>query len=476
MKIKTLDCIIPCPASMRASDGTLLIRNAKTYYIESPLAEFEFRLKEMGAYYGLNLDSGEKESADIIIFIDSNLGHDAWTIKITDSRVEINGGDKSGVLYALSAFSQMLAIAFCQGEIYAELDCGFIMDKPRFSWRGFMLDSARHFQRKETIKAVIRLMAYYRLNVFHWHLTDSSGWRFQSDTAPELDSWGTIDSGQYSKADLREIADYAAAHYIEIIPEIDVPGHSGRFLQVYPQYSCFPSESSHEFCLGNQEGREKIKNILLELFEIFPDSKYIHIGGDEACSDNWEKCPRCQQAMKDKNLTSVRELEHDFMLEISRFVSDHKRTPIVWGICSDLRYPKDTMIQAWLDFREPLRVKETGNKVIYSLHSSLYFDYPANLGEPYEPGMSELSEKAVYMTEPYVLWEDAVKDIILGTEACLWTERVPEWRIMQKIIPRLSAYSECAWSQMGNKQYNDFKRRKDALDAAGFNDFMRTLG
>ena len=169
----------------------------------------------------------------------------------------------------------------------------------------------------------------------------------------------------------------------------------------------------------------------------------------------------------------MRELENDFMTGITRYIVSKNRTPMMWGTCSGQIYPADTIMQAWLDIREPLRIAPNKNKVVYSVHTSLYFDYPANQSEPLESWMFELTEKGVYMTDPYILWEKELSDIILGPEACLWTETIPQWRFIPKLLPRLSAYSECAWSRNGKKDYYDFVRRKEYLEAAGYYEYLR---
>ena len=171
----------------------------------------------------------------------------------------------------------------------------------------------------------------------------------------------------------------------------------------------------------------------------------------------------------------MRELENAFMVELSRFIVKSGRTPMIWGTCSGQIYPDDTIIQIWLDIREPLKVAPHGNKMIYSVHSSLYFDYPANLSEPWETWMFALDEKGVYMTDPYIIWADQVKDHILGTEACLWTETIPQHRVFAKLFPRIIAYSECAWSKPEKKSWSDFIRRKELLEAAGYFDYMKGL-
>ena len=317
------------------------------------------------------------------------------------------------------------------------------------------------------------MLAHFRINVFHWHLTDNQGWRFPGKTIPLPDGRGTWSDGQYTADELRDVARYAREQGIRIVPEIDVPGHSSRLLERYPQYACRPDAPGREWCLGNPESLEFMKRLFSELMDLFPDSPVIHIGGDEADTAAWEACPKCQAAMKEKKFRTMRELENDFMIRLSRFIVEKGRTPVIWGTCSGQVYPPDTIVQVWLDIREPLKVAPHGNKIIYSVHNSLYFDYPANLSEPWENWMFELSERGVYMTDPYVIWPDKVRDSILGTEACLWTETVPRHCVMSKIFPRIFAYSECAWSLPEKKSYAELVRRRELLEAAGLIDYLR---
>ncbi len=473
MKHTTLDTILPVPFSVRSLDGTMPLSELKTIQAPANLDFIRDELLRMGGYFGIRLMPVSDPDADLVVKHNPSLADGAWNLRVDSSAIQMEANDRSGFFYASAALAQMICSALIRGPVKAALNCGEISDRPRFAWRGFMLDSARHFQSKETVKAVIRLMAYHRLNVFHWHLTDNQGWRIASDLVPELSGLAALSAGQYSLGDLREVAEFAESLGIQIIPEIDIPGHSKGLLEHYPQYACDPSSPGKEYCLGNPESRAFLKKIFEELLAVFPNSKIIHLGGDEAETEHWDRCPVCQAAIREKGLKNSRELEHDFMLEMTRFLVERGRTPMVWGICSDLAYPSDTILQAWLDIREPLRTAPHGNKVVYSVHNSFYFDYPANLSEPHETWMFELPEQGIYMADPYVIWENQLKNILLGPEACLWTETVPEWRVMQKIFPRLAAYSECAWSPADKKDWHDFLRRKEFLEAAGYSDYLK---
>jgi hexosaminidase len=272
-----------------------------------------------------------------------------------------------------------------------------------------------------------------------------------------------------------KIARLGQKNNIKIIPELDIPGHSKMILSSRSIFACDPENPGREYCLGNAEGKEFIKKLLDEVMELFPESKIIHVGGDEAETSAWEKCPKCLAAMKEKGFKNMRELENDFMVELANFVLSQGRTPMIWGPGIEQIYPAETIIQTWLNLRDTLRFHSHGNKVVHSVHSSLYFDYPANLNEYWESWMVELTEQGVYMTDPYFKWYEQLKDTVLGLEACLWTETAPQHRIMPKLFPRIFAYAESAWSQEENKNWNDYLRRKNKLEASGYLDFIKDI-
>ena len=470
----TFACLIPAPQRICVDEkNSLKISDINSFFAENIFNEFADDIRELFADFYLKSEAAaDSENAQFTLRLNSALPPEAFSIVVTTQGITLSASDRAGIIYALSACRQMFFAAMICGPLNARLNCGQVEDFPRFAFRSFHLDSARHFQNTAVIKRMLKLMSQFRLNYFHWHLVDSQGWRLQLKTTAGLENKYTSTPGFYTADNIKEIIDFAARLNISIIPEVDFPGHSLGTLQYFPQYACINAEKPREFCLGNPESKMFIKNVLREIMDLFPASQYIHIGGDEAASTNWDKCPLCQTALKAENCSNIRELENKFMCDIARFVIDSGRQPIIWGTCSGQTYQAQTTIQAWLDIREPLRVAPNGNKVIYSVHTSLYFDYPANLSEPWETWMFELSERGVYMTDPFIIWPDKVKDVIIGTEACLWTETVPQWRVIPKLLPRLYAYSECAWSMPERKDYQDFCRRKELLEAAGYMDYL----
>jgi len=472
MENPILSCIIPAPRMVEfAGNDKLRLSALRGIQAECGLERFAVEAKEMLNGFGVNAAPGAQNG--LRIGLERGLGPESWRLQVGADGILLQGGDEAGVFYALQALTQVVAAALERGPVAAEIEYGTITDSPRFPWRGFMLDSARHFQSVKTVKRVIRMMAAFRLNVLHWHLTDGQGWRFGTGSVSPETSLNLLSAGTYSREDLLDVAAYAKRHCVSIVPEVDVPGHSRSLLHAYPELACDGANPGSELCIGRAETLPFLKRIYADLMDVFADSRYIHFGGDEASTANWEKCPRCQAAMKAHGFSDLRELENHFMRQLTAFAVENGRTPIIWGTGS--KFPENTVIQAWLDIREPHRHIENGCKCIMSVHTSYYFDYPAELSEPHESWMFSLPRESVYMADPYVIWENEWKDRLLGPEACLWTETVPEWRIVQKILPRLRAYAETAWSRPDRKDRHDFLRRSDRLRSAGYEDYLRAL-
>lgn len=475
MTHSTLDILIPAPQSVIPAEGHIALRTIDSFFAVDEGKGAAEELCRGFEWLRLPLRKANVASdVKIRLELQAGLGNEEWQLHIGTDKIAIAAGSQVGLRYAVTALLQMVFYAAMCGTENAYLDCGVVKDAPRFEYRGFMLDSVRHFQKPETICRFLRLLAVNRINKFHWHLTDNQGWRLPSTLAAKVSGHGTTEDGCYSMEDIKKIVSLATELGIQITPEIDVPGHSKLLLTAYPEYTC-EHKPTNEFCIGNPKSLEYIKGIYDELMELFPESPVIHLGGDEAVTDGWEKCPLCQKAMKDKGLKNMRELENAFMAELCRHIVSRGRRPTIWGSCTGQVYSPDTLLQAWLDIREPLRIAPNGNKVIYSVHTSLYLDYPDNAFEPQESWMFALPEEGVYMTDPYVIWEKKVKDTIIGTETCLWTEQVPEWRLFQKVMSRIAAYSEVAWTQPSRKDYHDFSIRKGLLATAGWNEYIASI-
>ena len=255
----TASVLIPAPESMKELCGKLPVSKITTFAVADELAAVAAELEKVFNVLGMNVSRSADKA--IINFKYASLPDGAWQMSITQEGITAAAGDLSGASYAAGALAQMLFAATAKSLPDDALDCAEISDKPRFQWRGFMLDSARHYQDKEFVKKFLRILSVFRINNFHWHLVDSQGWRYPSKYASKLDAKGLWSVGQYTLDDLREVSQCARDLGIRIIPEVDVPGHSRIMLANYPEYTCTPEKPGAEFCIGNPETMAFIKNI-----------------------------------------------------------------------------------------------------------------------------------------------------------------------------------------------------------------------
>jgi hexosaminidase len=294
----TLDCLIPVPESICYVTGNFdCSKLVSVFYKDEPSLIID-RLVEEAAFFGVNL-SVKKDNPSIKLELDNKLDREAFRMTITPLDITISSGSEDGLRYGVSALIQLIAIAFIKGPVGAVIPCGEINDKPRFKWRGFLLDSSRHFHDANHVIKILNIMSHLRLNVLHLHLTDSQGWRIQIETLKGLEAEYSNTPGFYSKSDIRRIVEFAQSLGIKIVPEIDIPGHSKLLLKHYPQFACDPENPGTEICLANLEARETLKKVLLEVFEMFPYSDLIHLGGDEVLTTVWEECEDCKNKMKE---------------------------------------------------------------------------------------------------------------------------------------------------------------------------------
>jgi hexosaminidase len=419
-------------------------------------------------------------------------GEEGYGLEITSKQVLIRANSAAGFFYGVQTLRQLLPP---EAETVAEsrktrewsAPCVAIEDMPRFGWRGLMLDSSRHFQEKEFIEHLLDVMAYHKLNRFHWHLIDANGWRLEIKRYPELakkGSWrGTdarSDSGWYTQEDVREIVAYAKHLHIMVIPEIEMPAHTESALFVFPQLTCTgkaievgepgldyftKNDSNLSYCAGKEATFEFLENVLTEVTQLF-DAPFIHVGGDERPNGSWEQCPDCQARMKAVGAKDEHDLQNYFMRRITDFLATKHRRVISWAVTrSDSYNPKDlddlghdSIIQSWHE--ETRFALSKGWDVINSANRFVYLDYPefSVVGKP--AWMPLLPLEKVYQFEPVpkeVSGDEA--KLIWGGEACLWTEAVPQEKIYGALFPRLLALAEVTWSPAAGKNYEDFAAR-----------------
>lgn len=413
------------------------------------------------------------------------LGDEGYKLCVEEDHVSITAHRSAGIFYGVQTLIQLAAGGNQNGR-GSRVPCVRINDKPRFTWRGLMLDSARHMQSVSEIKQIIDRLAALKLNRFHWHIADDQGWRFEVRKYPRLTSVGAWRGeganrygGFYTQNQVRDIVAYANNRCITVIPEIDMPGHCNAALHAMPELSCSGepinvdaaggleaytrSDGRQLFCAGRDNAISFLKDVLTEVAEVF-DPPYIHLGGDERPADIWSKCPHCNQRMQQLGLANEDELELWFASQIATFVSEElKISTIGWG--DNLKkagMPEGQVVQGWLEGQSAMAAG-MGRQTIHSFHEHVYLDYPwcedSRQGKP--DWMPLLPVEKVYDFEPVPEGLDpASTDLVLGGEAPIWTEYVQTYDLLLKqVMPRLQAFSEVLWSPRASRNYSDFKAR-----------------
>ncbi len=406
---------------------------------------------------------------------------EAYSMKITRNGVKIKASGDAGIFYAFQTLDQMT-----RGGRIKEILCCEINDSPRFRYRGMHFDVSRHFRSVEFLKKQIDAMASFKMNRMHLHLTDGAGWRLQIDAYPRLTEfaawrpqqiwkdWWTADrhyaeegsagayGGYYTKDDIREIIEYAHQRHIEVIPEIEMPGHSEEVLAAYPELGCsgLPYKQA-DFCPGKEKTFEFLETVLSEVIELFP-SEYIHIGGDEAGKGLWKTCPDCQKRMREENLGDVDELQSYMIHRISEFVSSKGRKIIGWDEILDGGLAPGATVMSWRGTQGGIESMAMGHDVIMCPGNFCYLDHAqdAPFREPESIG-GYLSLEIVYGYEPEdVTMPKESLDHLIGVQANLWSEYIPSDQHAEYMYwPRAIALAETGWSSRGNRDYDSFRKR-----------------
>lgn len=395
---------------------------------------------------------------------DQALPAEGYSLTVEPAAITLVHSDDHGAFYGLQTLFQLLE------EGKGSLPCGAYEDAPRYGYRGFMLDVGRHFFPVQEVKKVIDQMARLKLNTLHWHLSEDQGFRIESKKFPrlnEISSWrmenGKKYGGFYTQDEIREVVAYAAEHQIQVIPEIDLPGHTTAIVAAYPELSCSgePAEVvctagifPRILCAGNEKVYEFLFELLDEVCALFP-APYFHIGGDEAPKSEWEKCPRCQEEIRKHGLNNEEELQALFTARLADFLASKGKSIIGWNEILDSGTMRaDAIAQYWTPQGAEASAREVpkGRKFIFSNVNSFYFDYDHAL----------VTLRATYGYEPSILpGQEIPAAQVMGLEAPLWTEYVetPE-RLEEMIFPRMAALAENAWTR--EKDFEDFKTRLHA--------------
>lgn len=431
-------------------------------------------------YFTLGLQDGRKE---------------AYSINVSSDGILVRAVAPEGIYRATRT---LLKSVGTEKTSSVEFPSAEVSDWPRFGYRGLMLDVSRHFSDVEMVKRTIDMLALHQLNIFHWHLTDDQGWRIEIKSHPELTevgAWrddtvvgrylggtdyptdGKRHGGFYTQEQIREIVAYAKERYIEIIPEIDLPGHTSAVLAAYPQLGCEDKEYKvanrwgvirDVLCAGNPASLDLFKDIMDEVCELFP-GKYIHLGGDECVKDRWKACPKCQKKIEELGLKDVGRyskedyLQSWFMGEVASFVQSKGKRVIGWDEILEGVPMDDSVIMSWRGTEGGIAAARMGHDVVMTPTSDMYFDQSQTLASQLEeiPVGGFINVMKVYSYEPLPasLTPEQQKHI-LGCQANVWCEYMPEERIRQyQMLPRLAALSEVQWTMPERKNYKDFLKR-----------------
>ncbi len=490
--------VIPRPVEIKPGSGTFQVTKATTIsYQPECTAEAEYLSWYLGSTAKLELrasphpagQGGQDDSILLVLASGQSSSHpEGYRLDITARGITITGNDQAGCFHGIQTLRQLLPpaldAAVVPGDLALEVPCLSISDYPRFKWRGFMLDECRHFFGKVLAKRMIDILALYKFNKLHWHLTEDEGWRIESKRYPRLHEiaskrplskrWKESPNlgdarwygGYYTHDDIREVIAFARTRHIEVFPEIEMPGHATAPLVAYPEHSCAkPPETvptvgqgnRHAYCAGRPGTYAFLKDVLHEVMDIFGGDK-IHIGGDELPAERWNACPDCQRFMKANGIPDIDILQVHFAAEIAKYLASQGRTTIGWfdfpvdKLLGQGVDPSKLIFQFWVGSEQKMvDFVRKGGQAIVSNHKYMYLDYhhwgiPLKKAYTFDPIPEELEER--YHGQ------------VLGLECPIWTERVPSWqRLDFQVFPRALAYAETGWTPKDLRSYPDFIER-----------------
>ena len=504
--------IVPLPVSYEAQKGKCALSSKTVVYVaeKSLVRPATMFCANVAAEKGLQLSVAEgvaPTKGAIALSIDKSLAEEAYTLVIAKSGVAIKGGSEKAVFYGLQSLRQVIFHA--KGGKSVKVDCMTVKDQPHFGYRGGMLDVCRHIFSVDEVKKFIDILAMHKMNRFHWHLTEDQGWRIEIKKYPNLMKVGSMRKetavglhnkkeapkydgkpygGYFTQDEVREIVRYAAERYIEVIPEIDMPGHMVAALASYPELGCTkgPYEvrtrwgiSKDVLCAGRESTFEFVEGVLAEVLELFP-SKYIHVGGDECPKNRWKECPDCQKRIQEEGLKDEFELQSYFIHRVEKFLAKNGRHLIGWDEILEGGISKTATIMAWRGAKRGIAAAKLGNDVIMTPTHFCYLDYAntTNREKNNEPicggrnGKRPLTLRKAYSLDPYDQLNDYERKFIKGVQGNMWTEYVPNFdHVQHMVLPRIAAIAEVGWTY-GEKNYDDFARRMHLLrklyDKCGF--------
>jgi hexosaminidase len=492
--------IIPMPAQLERQDGVFTLTPAARIVADDSAKDIADQLKQTLADSGVDLkvEPISENVSNAIRFklnagLSKDLGPEGYRLSVTPDGIDIQAPKPAGLFYGMQTLLQLLP-----EDVYGQIPstqtqwtvpCVRIQDVPRFAWRGMHLDVCRHFMPKEFVKKYIDLLALHKMNRFHWHLTDDQGWRIEIKQYPKLTEVGawraesivglnhkpprTFDGkphgGFYTQEDIRDIVEYARKRFITVIPEIEMPGHVQAAIAAYPELGTTGKSvpvltwwGGCEEILNVEESTVLfMQNVLTEVLALF-DSEFIHIGGDEVNKQPWKDSPRVQARMKELNIAAEEELQSWFIHRMDQFLTEHGRRLVGWDEILEGGLAPGATVMSWRGEEGGIKAAEAGHDVIMAPSKFTYFDFCQ--GDPATEPLAypkQLTLETVYSYDPMpAVLEAENRKHILGVQAQIWTEYIPDWRQAEyQAYPRGCALAEVAWSPVESKDYEAFLTR-----------------
>ncbi len=486
--------MIPLPFNLKLEDGNFVINSATKIFAPIDLiavAQYLKKLIKKPTGFSLEDASNVDEPNSINLLLDESLkdlNPEGYLLHISPENIIIKAPQPAGVFYGIQTLRQLLPKEIeSQTEVRDiawDANCLIIEDFPRFKWRGFMFDSGRHFFSIDVIKKYLDLLALFKMNTFHWHLTEDQGWRIEIKKYPKLTEIGSKRSdskiggwtskktrgepheGYYTQDEIREVIQYAEERFIRVIPEIDVPGHSSAAIASYPELGCTKNQIEVPirfgilkdiYCAGQEFTYEFLENVLDEVLALFP-SEIIHIGGDEVPKKHWKNCDICKKKMKEEKLRNYEELQAYLTERISKYIMSKGRRVMGWNEVLNQKTDKNVIGQHWLltGKKKVRKHLDKGGDIVVSNLLRYYLDYsyimtPLRKTYKFEPISKHVAKEK--------------QDQILGIEAPIWTEWVPNTeRLDWQVFPRLIAVAESGWTQKPHKNFKNFRKRLERID------------
>ena len=507
--------IIPSPQKVEFTGGSFKVKGTNFNYgkdidpvviqatgrLADRLYVATGRISTVTSALGVDKNVDIKNLKGVFLLKDESLPAEGYTIEISSKAVKICAPDRNGFLYALTSFKQLLPLSVWKGGTDTKSKWSVpacrISDVPRFNYRGLLLDCCRYFFSVDEVKKVLDVMAVYKLNVLHWHLTEDQGWRVQISKFPKLTEIGAYRDGTqikgdrehhdgkryggyYTKAEIAEVVKHADALGITVIPKIDLPGHMLGALAAYPNLGCTGGPysvwtrwgvSKDVLCVGKESTFDFIFGVLDEICEMFP-SKYIHVGGDECPKDSWKACPVCQAKIAelglkdDENGTKEQRLQNYVTARVQEYLAAKGRKIIGWDEILEGDLAQGATVMSWRGTKGGIEAAKKGFDVVMTPNQYCYFDYYQSENRDKEPwtlagrrGKRVIALDTIYNYEPYEGMEPGTESHILGVQANLWTEYIPDAATLEYMIaPRIQALAEVQWCPRDGKDWERFIR------------------